>query len=332
MVNLIELLCQQNNNYHNSDDSKRHICNLDELYKNPQLVTKVKISKGLGNGHIRRVFFENFFEIIEFNMELDQKIQLPFIKKKSSIEIFICNEGTIMLDNCMSSVHFLRKGDTSISFNHECDKAICCGKGDKIKAIKIQIFDNYICTFKNHITNNKNNKTFLIKTKNLTPQLSLIYMQIVNSLHKKNIDRIYVKGKVLELAALYLNQLIPPKSKINDMLLSKTDVKSLYSAKKILDDNIVNPPCLKELSKMVYLNEFKLKNGFKLIFGKPIYTYVKEQKLDLARFIFEDKKLLVSEVTDFIGYKNVSHFTNAFRKKYGVTAGDYRKSILQRNL
>ncbi len=325
------LLCEQYN-YHKTDDNKIQIYDFDELYPYDQFDSKFKISKGLGNGYIRRILFEDSLEIVEFNMVLNQQMKIQYIKKKPLLEIFICIEGNIKWDDkCIDQLYSLKEGDTFICFNCDCDSIIDCDRGERIKAVKIQLSDNFIRSFEKYLSDNQSDKKNWIKIKDTTPQLSLICKQVINSLYKKQIDKIYVKGKVLELAALYFNQLIPKRSKIKDIVLSKTDIASLYKAKNILDDNIVNPPYLKELSKMVYLNEYKLKNGFKFIFGKPVYSYVKEQKLDLARFIFEDKKLLVNEVAGLIGYKNVSHFTNAFRKKYGVTAGEYRKKYYNRN-
>ena len=80
------------------------------------------------------------------------------------------------------------------------------------------------------------------------------------------------------------------------------------------------------LSKRVCLNEFKLKKGFKELFGVPVYTYVLDKRLELARDLLE-KKLYVSDVANLVGYGNMSHFAAAFRKKYGVNPSDYIKDI-----
>ena len=84
-----------------------------------------------------------------------------------------------------------------------------------------------------------------------------------------------------------------------------------------------NPPTLKELAKLVGLNEYQLKVGFKEIYGNTVYGYLLEHKLDHSRALLDKGKFQVNQVAYEVGYTNPSHFIAAFRKKFGVTQKKY---------
>jgi len=63
---------------------------------------------------------------------------------------------------------------------------------------------------------------------------------------------------------------------------------------------------------------FNLK-PFKEIYGNTPYQYLLDHKLEIASQIIISGKYQVNEVAFKIGYNNISHFIEAFKKKYGVT-------------
>jgi AraC-like DNA-binding protein len=103
--------------------------------------------------------------------------------------------------------------------------------------------------------------------------------------------------------------------------LSKSDRESLERAKEIVDKHISNPITLAKLSRMVYLNEYKLKIGFKALFGKPVYAYLLDKRMEYARLLLENRALHVYEVAEMTGYSDSSSFSKAFFKRYGYRPG-----------
>jgi AraC-like DNA-binding protein len=93
--------------------------------------------------------------------------------------------------------------------------------------------------------------------------------------------------------------------------------------KEHLLKNIDTPPTLKELAKIVGLNDYQLKVGFKEIYGNTVFGFLLDHKLDHSRILLDSAKLQVNEVAYQIGYTNPSHFIAAFKKKFGVTPKKY---------
>lgn len=156
----------------------------------------------------------------------------------------------------------------------------------------------------------------------LPAESKIITEQMLRCPYKSAIKNMYLEGKTLEILSVCLHQLtLQNHERASYIKLSKNDMNSLRQAKEILDNSISSPLSLAALAKLVCLNEFKLKNGFKQVFDKPVYTYLLDKRLESARVLLEIHGLSVSEAAEVVGYSNGSSFSKAFRKKYGFSPG-----------
>ncbi|MCU5463145.1 helix-turn-helix transcriptional regulator, partial [Bacillus cereus] len=89
-------------------------------------------------------------------------------------------------------------------------------------------------------------------------------------------------------------------------------------AEEILVQRMELPPSLLELAKLVELNDYKLKLGFKELFGTSAFAYLREQRMERAMFLLRSGTSNVTETAIAVGYKNISHFSESFKKKYGI--------------
>lgn len=90
------------------------------------------------------------------------------------------------------------------------------------------------------------------------------------------------------------------------------DVKEFLCKQYLLADLSLGMLCRK-----FGLNEFKLKKGFKQLFGCTVFSYVQELRMKTARQLLVTGKMNVSEIADHLGYSSPNHFSAAFRKMYG---------------
>jgi AraC-like DNA-binding protein len=110
-------------------------------------------------------------------------------------------------------------------------------------------------------------------------------------------------------------------------LTQKENVTKVRDAKEYLISDLQNSPTIKELAKHVALNEHNLKTGFKEIYGKTIHAFVKDYKMSKARELILKREFQIAEIADQLGYTNVSHFIDAFKKKFGVTPKKFELSL-----
>jgi AraC-like DNA-binding protein len=154
-----------------------------------------------------------------------------------------------------------------------------------------------------------------------TPECRIAIEQITRCHYNGAIRRLYIESKAHELFA-YCMDALQHKLKNSALSLSKTDMENLRKAKEIVDNHIANPITLAKLSRMAYLNEYKLKNGFKALFGKPVYAYLLDKRMEYARLLLEKRSLHVYEVAEMTGYADSSSFSKAFFKRYGYRPAD----------
>jgi len=158
-----------------------------------------------------------------------------------------------------------------------------------------------------------------------TPRMQVILHEILDAPLHGAIRRIYIEGKVYELMALRLDQWREIESRGQkatvSFVLRKDDIEKIRSARDILIGCLDEPPTISVLARRVGINEFKLKNGFKRVFGQTIFGYLREHRLEKARTLLEKREMNVAEIAYEVGYNNPAHFACAFRKRYGMNPG-----------
>lgn len=129
-------------------------------------------------------------------------------------------------------------------------------------------------------------------------------------------------------AGAYKNHQIPvPTVRLGNHLLTfnSADLSSLQKARQILMDQPENPPTIAQLSKLVFLNEQKLKAGFPLIYHMTIGAFVREQRMSRAAALLTSSSLSVHEIAMKTGYASSSSFIKVFRETYQKTPLAFRK-------
>ncbi len=163
-------------------------------------------------------------------------------------------------------------------------------------------------------------------------QLTANELIVLNQIYKREVhhkfDYIYIKAKILELFTYYFSQNQPEtlEDKCPNLKNEKV-VEKIKRAKEILVAHINEPPPIEDLANQVMLPINVLKNGFKEIYGEPVYKYILNYKLELGRHLLMSKKYSVKEVSYQIGYSAPTHFIVAFKKKFGITPKKYIQNL-----
>lgn len=60
------------------------------------------------------------------------------------------------------------------------------------------------------------------------------------------------------------------------------------------------------------INEYKLKNAFKDIFGDTVFSFIRNQKLKRAKDLLLNSELEIKEIIFLIGFKYWHHFSKVY--------------------
>ncbi|SFC13981.1 helix-turn-helix transcriptional regulator [Spirosoma endophyticum] len=157
----------------------------------------------------------------------------------------------------------------------------------------------------------------------ITPAMKACLYTILHCPYKGLIKRLFLESKLLELVALQLEQLDQAKSSRSTSLRG-TEVDKLMAVREWLDANFLQPVTLLEVARLAGLNDFKLKKGFRELFHTTVFTYLAELRLNYAKHLLLNENRTVSEAADALGYSQIHHFTNAFKKRFGYLPSELR--------
>ncbi|MBL0740285.1 helix-turn-helix transcriptional regulator [Chryseolinea lacunae] len=158
----------------------------------------------------------------------------------------------------------------------------------------------------------------------MSPRMFGTVHDIMNCTLSGNLRKIVIEAKVLELIAMQLDQLVKRDDTVAVQKINSKDQDAFYALRDFLHQSFTEDHSLKNLSRTFGLNEFKLKKGFKELFGTTVFDYLHDLKMEHARRMLQDAGAYVNEVSGMVGYKNPNHFSTAFKRKFGINPAQYR--------
>ena len=164
----------------------------------------------------------------------------------------------------------------------------------------------------------------------MTPDIQAVVYQLLNTSSNAFPWSLYLEGKSLELLSLHLAALgIAHQKSKGEGLLNIHEKKKISEARSLLIRDLQAPPTLNHLSATTGLSAAKLQAGFRQAYGKSVFDYFREYRMQEAKRLLGKTETNVSETAWQVGYVNVSHFSAAFKKRFGILPKHYLKTRLK---
>ena len=138
----------------------------------------------------------------------------------------------------------------------------------------------------------------------------------------------YFKVKILELL-LVLSGIDPEEGDTPTVSLSREQAGLAKDAAAYLAGNMDRRVTVAELAKTFHVSQTHLQNAFKGVYGVPIFSYLRVQKMQSAALQLIHTDRSVMEIASTCGYDNASKFSSAFREVMGEAPGEYRRAHRQ---
>ena len=216
-------------------------------------------------------------------------------------------------------------------------------KGQHFHGAEITIYKKYFDeVIKPNFPNTIDFDNFIVNYtyRYLPLEISSIIQSLRSLAQVDSLTPIYLESKILECIALvskevhsspenaFTNQLNYGDIKIGKdrrVTLTASDANAIQKAYDILTKEACNPPTIKSLSKMVFLNEQKLKAGFSAKYHMSISQYTTSIRMTMAENLLSTTDLSIDEISKMVGYNYSGNFVKMFKKVHGKTPLSFRR-------
>ncbi len=102
----------------------------------------------------------------------------------------------------------------------------------------------------------------------------------------------------------------------------------ILHVQKFVAENYASQLNLETILEGLYLSPSYVRRLFKSHMGVTVMDYVERVRMDHAQQLLGEMQYKVQEIGTMVGYENPSYFNLVFKKYFGLTPGEYRRSIL----
>jgi AraC-like DNA-binding protein len=162
----------------------------------------------------------------------------------------------------------------------------------------------------------------------LSSVLALMARHVIHCPMSSTARRVFIEGKSLEIIAHEMD--IISSAAERNTYTDSADHERLQEARSILESEFADPPGLLELARRVGLNDFKLKLGFRRLFGTTVFEYVRSLRMERARYLLERGNMSVTEAALEAGYSSLGNFAAAFKRRFGILPSECRSGRRKR--
>ncbi len=249
------------------------------------------------------------------------------------IEVTAENEVTIDIDNDPYRVKNA-SFSTALLTSSLFDASYEMDAGSKAKGINILLDNQWLV---NHLGVDAKSgllqKYLSLKAARVTADLlDLEYKKLIQEIidlvnGSSQFKQIAIQNRIMLLIErFFMRMAVKNETNAHTLKLSRQDINRVMEIESFITRDVFNPsPFIPELAKMVNISETKLKNDFKTVYGMPIYQYFQKARMRAARDVLETNKYSVKQVAIEMGYTNLSNFSTAFRKEFGILPGKINK-------
>ncbi len=302
-----------------------------ESYTKEDSTKQVLLPKNIGQFIIQKTKLCEDIFLFKYDHHIHKEVSFNSINKNIfHIQIVLTGDTYHQhkLTNCELNV---MAGHTMSSFVNEEKNLNMKKKDTRFQSIGIVIKDSFLQ--KNFFDQLKNTKDIYAKPitifKNAPTNIKtqMCANELFNSPYTGALNHLYKESKVLEIIYHEFGDILNNQLKDNDKIkLDDYDIEALYQAREILINNMQNPPSINALSKLVHLNELKLKVGFKQKFNLTPYKLLTQYRMQKAKELLETGDMNIYEVSHCVGYKHQSNFTKVFIGYFGIQPKELMKS------
>lgn len=290
------------------------------------------IPEAYGTGSIVGYDFPDGVNLMIWDCTLREKLEIYSPSQRlHPLHFYFCKKGQFLHSLCDETMSYaLNPLFSSISSNPaKCEEKMIIPNGIPLKLVNLQILkgkyrSKAICDIEKlpeaiyKLFEDLEGVESFLYMGNYNMQIADCVDQLIDNEANPLLEITLKEGKTLELLSLLFNQY----AKDLDPSLKSSRIKEIYrdkitEAEKLLLHDLQNTPTIPDLAKQLGINQQKLKQGFKKLFGMPIAKYATKRKMEYARLLIMETDQPIGDIAFTVGYKNHSQFSKRFKSVFG---------------
>lgn len=296
----------------------------------------MRFDNEIGNGQIDNIKLADSLEVSLQKAFFNKPVQ--FIQKpnqtKPYFAVSFCNSAEIGHKTKNEEKFFGAKSTDGVFFSNIRDiQEFSFPQNKNIHYISFRFYGDFASSLPHSPSQNDELYKLINQAGNFViyEHLRLEMTNLMSDLEKLNpensIELLSIKGKAYDLLGCFFTTFYERKLSSQGPQLPKEDIEIAFKVKDEILSDLSESPTINELALKYGVSQSKLKQIFKQVFGKTIYQLYQGVRMEKAKTLLSSKEYKVSQVGYELGYSNLSHFSEAFKKQFGVLPTQYIESL-----
>ncbi|KOS64522.1 helix-turn-helix transcriptional regulator [Lysinibacillus agricola] len=319
-----------NTNFHENFSEFFHALEISKIQECP-----FAFQPNAQEGAIQRFIPRPDLEVIISDYSFYREYQMQVVTKQPMVELSFCLQGNRGV-YISGSEYEISSGTCSLQFIEQVGANFMFHKNQSYQMVGIGIpistFNHFMSeigeTSKESLSFSKilDGKRYRLFQERINASSLIIVRQMLDAIASKKMTNLELECRALQLLSmtfrshLFVNSLSP-------VMFSKSDRTKIQQAQSIIMEHMSNPPTLIELSRLIGLNDYKLKKGFKEMFGTTVFGYLREKRLEKAFFLLQEGTMNVTDIANAVGYSNPSYFAEIFKERFGINPREILRDL-----
>jgi AraC family transcriptional regulator len=173
-----------------------------------------------------------------------------------------------------------------------------------------------------------NNYTFTETYHIKDPNLEYIFKLLLSEIQAGNQNgKLFIENIVSILAFHFVKNYSKEQSPGLVENVSGFTSKELEKALYYIDKNISENFKIEKLAEEFGISKFNLIKRFKSSTNVTPHQFMIKKKLQRSKNLLKEGSLSLTDITYMLNFSDQSHFSNSFKKMYGMTPREFRKTI-----
>lgn len=169
-----------------------------------------------------------------------------------------------------------------------------------------------------NFSNNKQEIRFNLKT-------------LLNELEEQKKDYELICLNILEVLLIYIMRHANYTLSVANIPSSKNINKECSKVKRYFDANYALDISLDNLADITHMNKYYLIHAFTKYTGMSPINYLNNRRIEESRNLLTTTDYSIAEISNVIGFSSQSYFSQAFKKKLGISPNEYRKQMKKKD-